>query len=229
MLAYREPRVTAVMVTGKSPERRPLAINAIRQFERQTYQNKELLIVNTGEKICPPRRSVKEIKLTQGELTLGDLRNIALEHAKGDWIMQWDDDDYHAPGRMAYQVRNRVGRRAQLLTHQVRLDLSTGHAFCHYEPVGIAGTILHPRSGARYLSLAKSEDSHFLKHFDIDRNQNYTSQAIYVRMYHGKNTWDRGHIIDRPASVAARDITPDAKVLAKMVYLRYRWLVQCFD
>lgn len=39
--------------------------------------------------------------------TDGARRNIACEQACGDFIAHWDDDDWHAPHPMAYQIEAR--------------------------------------------------------------------------------------------------------------------------
>jgi len=190
---------TAVMVTGKSPERRPLAKAAMDAFLNQTYSNKYLLIVNDGE----PIRNVRDPRIVEVRpkpgLSLGELRNIALEMIAGGWILQWDDDDIHHPKRMEYQMSFRRPGKCQLLLSQLRADTETKEAFKFIEPFGIAGTILHPVTDARYPVASKGEDSYFWeKTWGFSGRQlldNRGFPEVYLRLYHGQNTWDREHIM----------------------------------
>ncbi len=40
-----------------------------------------------------------------GNPTIGAMRNVGCEHARGEVIATFDDDDYSAPDRLAFQVR----------------------------------------------------------------------------------------------------------------------------
>ena len=101
----RPDMVSAVMITGKHPERYALARVAVDCFHAQTHGSRELVIVNTGDvRLWRGEPEVVEIMVEQAGLTLGELRNRALEAARGDWVIQWDDDDWHHPERIASQL-----------------------------------------------------------------------------------------------------------------------------
>ena len=53
----------------------------------------------------PDDRIIKNqtFHLPDQDLTLGVLRNFALDHVLGDYICQWDDDDLYDPVRLALQ------------------------------------------------------------------------------------------------------------------------------
>lgn len=229
MLIYRRPLVSAVMITGKSNARLPMASLAVTQFQRQTYEETELIIVNTGrDALYRPARNITEIKLPQGQLSLGELRNIALDHASGEWVIQWDDDDVHHPDRISYQMSHVSGTQPQVLLYQTRLDLRTGESFCFSDPLGIAGTILHPRTELRYPAMAKSEDAVFSKSLGARPLNNYDRHDIYIRLFHGLNTWDSEHVIDRPRKLADAKLSPIARMRAKTAHLQYA-AYACFD
>lgn len=204
------PMITCVMVTGKTPFHAQLAARAIQCFRDQTYpaDRRELCIVNDGSTslvslITPEDTNIREIGVIQfvpGEKrhSLGELRNTGLEFGEGDWFMQWDDDDWHHPERMHRQwaaAEAAGGTHCVLLTDQLRYCVPTNCARQHTEPVGIAGTILHPRTTERYPALAKGEDSEFwLKTWGekgrilLDNRQ---MPELYVRFWWGDttNTW----------------------------------------
>lgn len=219
------PLVAAVMITGKDPARVPMALAAIEQFKRQTYQNKILIIVNDGEwKVDWEVLTIGRLWNTPGThdvdqyhggilmlfadkgQTLGDLRNIGLaeaENQKADFVIQWDDDDYHHPNRIMYQMAGAAAGHCTLLTNQIRYNMLNNTAFNfrwrYKSSPAIPGTILYPiKLYARYPSISKGEDEEFiLDHFQgrcvcLD---NASKPELYIRMVHGTNTWDTRHIM----------------------------------
>ena len=192
------PLVSAIMITGKSPAREPMARVAVEAFLAQTHPRKELVIVNHGGsplEIGHP--SVRELVVPPGErLMLGDLRNLGLSAASGEWVLQWDDDDWHAPERMAVQLHHAHDPAAAvLLRSQIRYCFQTGAARVLSLGEGIDGTILHHRLVAfRYPSLAQAEDSKFAAQF-AKRVVVPNDAALYVRFVHGANTWSEKHIM----------------------------------
>ena len=106
------PLVTMVIITGKSPDRAPLAMAAVNSCLKQTYPRIEVLVINDGEplRLRPPVREI----MIEKKLTLGELRNRALYFARGSWIAQQDDDDYSHPERVAYMMGHRRPGHADL-------------------------------------------------------------------------------------------------------------------
>lgn len=200
--ANLQPLVSAIMITGKSPARVPLARVAVEAFLEQTHPRKELIIVtHGGEPMAVEHPEVREIVVPAGcRMTLGDLRNLGLSAASGEWVIQWDDDDWHGPERMAEQLRYGQGPAAAvLLRAQIRYCFQTRSAWVIALGGGMDGTILHHRQVAfKYPSLAKAEDTGFLKHF-AKRVVIPNDAGLYVRFAHGANTWDERHIMGRLA------------------------------
>jgi glycosyltransferase involved in cell wall biosynthesis len=89
----------------------------VRCFVEQTYLPRELLILNEGEEtIGVEAGNIREIRIEKvATRTLGDLRNLALELAYGDWLIQWDDDDWYGPERIEAQMRARRSGAAVLV------------------------------------------------------------------------------------------------------------------
>lgn len=201
------PHVTAVMITGKHPDRVPLAMSAIRSFQQQTYSNRSLLIVRDNpdgasltELLPSPDSRIKELVVDPGR-SLGELRNYALDRLD-TWVMQWDDDDWSHPDRMAQQMLcAQAEGRAVTLRRQIRYSFLTGSAYVAHTlrvRVGIAGTILHPPTTARYEAVGKHEDSRFAKALPgIYVMEN--APQLYIRFHHGTSTWDAAHVMGRLA------------------------------
>ena len=204
------PHVTAVMVTGKSAERLPLARLTAAAFCQQTYGSRELLIVNTNvERVEAPGPGIRELHLPDSSYTLGELRNIGLGEAAGEWIVQWDDDDWHHPRRIEEQMKMAERDAACVLNRQIRLHLEARKGFVYYDPQGIHGTILHHRRIPwRYPSKGKAEDTEFLHQF-ARRIVADNVASLYVRFYHGHNTWDESHIMRSSGGSVQSSVLPE--------------------
>jgi glycosyltransferase involved in cell wall biosynthesis len=98
------PLVSAIMPTA---DRRSFVPRAIEYFRRQTYPNKELIIVDDGADpigdLIAQRENIIYLR-PPSRLSVGAKRNLACEKAHGEIILHWDDDDWHAPHRISYQV-----------------------------------------------------------------------------------------------------------------------------
>ena len=91
--------------------------NAIRYFLQQDYENKELVIVDDGtdtiENLVPVHTQIRYIRIKKN-MTLGEKRNFCVRESKADLIMHWDDDDWMAPYRISYQVRELLANKAEV-------------------------------------------------------------------------------------------------------------------
>ena len=79
---------------------------SIKMFLNQTYQNKELVIIDDSLKSfnIDHHDSINYIHIpSKNKLSIGMKRNLAIKHATGDVIAFWDDDDYYHPNRLQYQ------------------------------------------------------------------------------------------------------------------------------
>jgi len=105
MDSMNEVFVSCIMPTYN---RRAFVPHAIRYFMRQDYPLKELIIIDDGTDniadLVPDDPSIRYYSLSS-RITLGAKLNLACEYARGSVIVNWDDDDWYAPGRLTYQVR----------------------------------------------------------------------------------------------------------------------------
>lgn len=104
----RIPRVSCMLPTQGRPE---FAEFACRNFLRQTWPNKELLIaasdgderfIETARKLVPPADLIVMpfAKIGEPEAFLGMKWQRMLEAATGDWVTLWGDDDWYHPERL---------------------------------------------------------------------------------------------------------------------------------
>ncbi|CAM4406666.1 Glycosyl transferase family 2 [Pedobacter westerhofensis] len=92
----KSPFVSCIMPTANREKYIPFAI---RYFLEQNYSHSELIIVDDGKtavsSLIPDHESIRYF-YTEPLGTIGLKRNYAINLAKGDIILHWDDDDWHA-------------------------------------------------------------------------------------------------------------------------------------
>lgn len=71
-------------------------------FERQTWPDKELVIVDSSEPALtiPTHPSVRVVRAANGT-RVAEKRNVALDQARGEFLAWFDDDDWQHPERLA--------------------------------------------------------------------------------------------------------------------------------
>lgn len=134
---------------------------------------------------------------------LGALRNWSIHFAKGDVLCQWDDDDFYHPDRLKIQYQAFQADRycvATTLKMQMYWDELRNELYIRRGArEGIHGTIMFRRNLAvRYdASRTKGEDSIFIREvLDAPLGKVLTIDdrpELYVRRFHGKNTWSQEH------------------------------------
>ena len=102
------PRISCLMVTA---DRRRLAERSVDCFLSQRYPNRELVIVDDGaEDYAPILSGIPADRVIHHRLpknpatTLGELRNLSLDIARGDLMSHWDDDDWFDAERLPRQM-----------------------------------------------------------------------------------------------------------------------------
>lgn len=196
------------MVTAN---RKHLMRRSILCFQNQTYENKEMVVVDDGEQNLEevlqtlPASQLKYLKLEQDPSnTLGKLRNRSLEAATGDYLVQWDDDDWYHPERIAKQAEIiQDGYDACCLSSALmHLDEEPfmNHPYVGHLPEGIPGSIMHKTSAEiRYPHTRRAEDTVYLKQWMKKQYHQLPDSYshLFIRCYHGENTWEKEHFLRR--------------------------------
>ena len=220
------PKVSCLMVTA---DRIRFFKRALRSYLNQTYKNRELIILDDGKedlepllKDAPPGEVIYlKIPKTPGNL-LGHLRNMTLEKASGDFICQWDDDDWYHPSRIQTQVDVLLkGYDACCLSNTLmHIDQEPffHHPYVSYFRRGTPGSIMHHRNETiRYPAMRRSEDDIYLmewekkRYFKLPRSYSH----LFIRCFHGANTWDMKHFLEQ-----MRNTVPDLTAYYWYKYIR---------
>lgn len=115
-LGAAEPAVlvSCIMPTA---DRRAFVPDAIRRFLAQDYPNRELIIVDDGRDsiadLIPPDMAIRYCR-PSAKLPVGAKRNLAVEMARGDVIVHWDDDDWHSKRWVRSQVTTLMSESADI-------------------------------------------------------------------------------------------------------------------
>lgn len=219
------PRVSCLMVTAN---RKKIAERAIICFKRQTYPNKELVIIDDGNEDYSdilkdiPKADLSYVRIPKDDqLKLGGLRNLSLEVASGDYLVQWDDDDWYHDDRIALQAKVlQNGHEACCLSYSlihILDDEFSNFPFIGSLKYGIPGSIMHViNDEIRYPNYLKAEDTVYLDHWKKKKYVVLPKKMAYLflRCYHGSNTWNVEHFRRRMRNSPLRLLT----------YLWYRYV-----
>lgn len=212
------PKISCLLVTAKG--RFEYAKRSIQCYLDQTYSNRELVVINEGPKeyqnelqtyIETLQRPDIRFVWLKGFYTLGALRNIAMAMATGEYICQWDDDDYCMPHRLAaqfsYMSRFSEAKVCYLADQLQYFFLSNElywndwkvHASAGQKKYSlIPGTIMAKQNlGVRYPHTRAGEDS-VLSDALIDKDFDavilmHGFGNMHVYTHHGKNVYNFDH------------------------------------
>jgi O-antigen biosynthesis protein len=99
-MLFNRPLISCVMLTADRPH---LIQTAVRSFHSQTWQNKELIVYDTGRVPAVVERGPGVHIFRGPAATIGELRNRANDRSRGRLIAHWDDDDWSAAERLEEQ------------------------------------------------------------------------------------------------------------------------------
>lgn len=227
--------ITCVMVTGKTTDRYPMARRTIQAFLEQRLPpalHVELLIINdnTVPLLAPDEfvdQNVREIQIKTPGHSLGWLREMARQLSRTSYMMQWDDDDFSTPHRIAWQASETDFDKGEvtIFRREIHCHLHEGTAFVNNgrqsRVQGFAGTMLFPNTGFSFPDLGKHEDTEFLLHYKRIKMLRVLDNdpTLYIRFYHGNNTWSQKHVMKRKPG--SRDLTAEEQSVVDQVLLNY--------
>jgi glycosyltransferase involved in cell wall biosynthesis len=182
-------------------DRRVLAAQAIRYFQRQDYPQRELLILDDGSDpiadLAVGDPAIRYVRIAQRQ-SLGAKRNLACEEARGEVIVHWDDDDWQASWRLSYQVAQLLEQQADVcgVAKVLYYQPSTGRAWQYVYPPGgqawVAGNSLcYTRDLWRrnpFPAITVGEDSRFLWSSQPKQVLALTDNRFLVGLIHAGNT-----------------------------------------
>lgn len=195
-------KVTAICLTS---DRQAMTDRALRCFLNQTYENKALVILDSGkvpyelpELTREQSRMVTMGRFYDPSITIGELRNVAVEAAgRTDAIVHWDSDDWNAPTRIAMQSRVIDHFRGYQMTGYddlVFYDTRKKEAWLYEAQIGNG----LPGSSLMYLKEVwqqrkfektnQGEDMRFQRGLIVKRCSSVPARPLLIATIHGGNT-----------------------------------------
>lgn len=202
------PKISCLCVTKNNYT---LLKDSIVSYKNQIYENKELIVVyEEGNKDINKIMSefnsddIKYIKVdsTDDKKTLGELRNISINESSGEYICQWDDDDWYHPLRLWEQFRDLKinNKNGSILSSWLVYDNVKNNLLeCkRLSFIGWEGSFMYKKSELKtlYPSLKKGEDTTFIENIKDDLSVLYKPE-LYIYRAHTENTWGYKSIYDR--------------------------------
>jgi glycosyltransferase involved in cell wall biosynthesis len=206
---------------------------AIACFAAQVYEPKELIIVYEEDDLFTAaliasdsphwEANIRPIRVPAlPKISLGELRNIGISAACGEFISQWDDDDWYHVDRLAYQydalIKN--GRDGTVMMHWMLFDSVDQRAYISQSRTW-EGSILCRKAVLQqkpYADQASGEDTPTVDYL-ASTGCMYLMEnepRLYIYIYHGNNTWDREHwkeFFDMGVPLSDRDSTEISGIL----------------
>lgn len=194
------PLISCLCITKNDPTLVNIAIDC---FEKQIYPNKELIVVfeedNKDIDYLIGKYKKSNINFFKIDInpkkTLGELRNISIDFSNGEYISQWDDDDWHSPIRLweQFYYMKKHNKNGSILRTWLVYDERNNQLYERERTdlIGWEGSILFKKSEIKnlYESLTKGEDTEFIRQLE---NQIFPINLpeLYLYRIHYNNTWE---------------------------------------
>jgi glycosyltransferase involved in cell wall biosynthesis len=193
--------VSAVMVTRGNLE---LVSRSLRMFNAQSWLEKELIIVtdNVTEElkrvVSGHASSILLVEAPRG-LSLGDYRNISVARARGNFVCQWDDDDFYHRDRISSMMTvlletnvDAVFLSRWLMCWESRRTLAVS------SPRIWEGSFVARKSVMRvYPATERGEDTEMVNNLvSSSRIAMVDAPHLYCYSVTGSNTWGEAHFDD---------------------------------
>jgi len=182
---------------------------AIDCFWAQTYPNREMIILyedddaDTAEYLdqgFPVDSCIRIFRVpAYPKLALGELRNLAIRIARGEFVCQWDDDDWYHARRLEEQHDQLFaeGRHGSILTQWLVFDTLTTTAYVSHVRLW-EGSILCKKNVLQlkaYEDKPLGEDTATIEYLARMNCLHLLDKmpGLYIYIYHGSNTWNYDH------------------------------------
>lgn len=199
------PLISALCVTRAKPD---LLHRAISCFLNQTYENKELIVVHDSDDLLTKdfvenfkqnlMISFYEVEKTKN-VTLGYLRNYAIEKSNGEYVCQWDDDDWYHIARIEYlyETISMSGLPAAIMTQWLIFDSINNKAYVSHKRLWEGSLICKKNiiQNIGYDNHNIGEDTNLVLRLEKEDKLYHINDTpnLYVYIYHAKNTWNLEH------------------------------------
>jgi len=216
--------VSCLCVTRDRPH---LLLRAVACFRRQEYEPRELVVVFESDDAATrallegmPDPAIRLLEIPASpKLSLGALRNLGIAGCRGQYLAQWDDDDWYAPGRLGAQIAalQASGQPACVLARWILYDVARDAAYVSTLRSWEGSLVAERNALPAYADCARGEDTPVIRALlEAGRLVAIDEPGLYVYVHHGANTWDRGHF-ERNLVAHATRLAPDEEARVRAV------------
>jgi glycosyltransferase involved in cell wall biosynthesis len=214
-----KPKISCLCVTRNRVDLLRRAVNC---FLHQTYPARELLVVWESDDVATKSYvgtlsspDIRGLEIpAEPKQTLGALRNLAVSACHGHYFAQWDDDDWHAPTRLADQLAalQKGGKPACVLARWLMYDEVTGQAYVSRGRRWEGSLVCDRAFAPLYVELPKGEDLPVVEAlWQANHLALLDRPDLYIYVYHAGNTWDRSHWLGNILPLA-KELAPDVSL-----------------
>jgi hypothetical protein len=193
-----DPSVYCLMITGKDSDRSYFAQISVNNFNRQTYKNKHLVVVNHGNIPVIDAQSPDNISeiFVPRDTTLGRMRNMSLERVpEGAIWTTWDDDDWRSDDyiqTLYNELRAHPTKMYLMYCNRLEHNFNTDFSYNVSIPSGTYIFFAIKCPNIKYAEIMVKEDSP-VKRFmynNMDKTVIYKTNdpLLYIRFVHKNNT-----------------------------------------
>ena len=204
----------------------PLLRRAVRCFQHQTLEPRELVVVHgaddqdtSGYVASLDDARIRAISAPPGS-ALGARRNFAADQARGEFIAVWDDDDWYAPERLSTQVQAmaQTGKAACFLSRLMLFDLKRQTLAISTQRAWDGSLVVRRSELPRYADeLTRGEDRPVRTALLEAKAATFVQRPeLYVYTYHGANTCSAEHWQQLFANARPLRADQEGALLARM-------------
>jgi len=176
---------------------------SIKSFLGQTYPNKELIFVyeDNNKYITEIKKKFSNENIVylqqknDENIHLGLLRNTSIQHSKGKYVIQWDDDDIYHENRIETQLTFlKQNNKKAVMLDQRFISIDGKMYLSNVWP--FEGSILAEKEviSNLYCNKKKGEDTDVLKILLDNNDVSFLNcPNLYLYRYHYNNVFDKKH------------------------------------
>lgn len=178
-------------------------------------------------------QNLRYVRITDRKLKIGEKRNMLNKMVRGEFVVNWDDDDYYPPERISYSVRMLKGVSAdivgssQMYIYFLKDDVirtvgpygkhhATASTWCFRKKLLDNGHCFQDDAD-------KAEEKYFLKGYAVPLVQLDATKVVLV-MSHNVNTVDKNKMPETPERFLMKDVRMKLKEFPGVK--RDKWLLE---
>ena len=181
------PLISCLMTTGNNPL---LTTRAVLCYQAQNWKNKELVVVdNGGHDLTPilediPDKGYRYFRCPEKKgIHPGELINYGLDRANGQFIIHWNENDWHHPHRISLQMSVfdtsiSISWLSGTLLHMDNPEL-VHHPYADLTRNGYFASMIHRNNpGIRFPERGKKAEYQFISKWD-DKEVKIANPELY--------------------------------------------------